>query len=275
MAAIAREFDSNVEKSGIFQAIKRCMPCSGFNMKVDQTSVWVDDQNKHQEKIIKVYSEHGLVLAQLGPSAALPALCPSSRVAIHEGMAVYYAGFSEDEGTYMCHKGRISSITSSDQLFTIDGATTSISPGSPVFTYDKVTRVVQLTGVIGKSHDSTIRAVHIDCFRQGIKTIDELGETRGGIEIGQFKGKEVGRGGKGPRGIEISGPASGTYNLTFISGAGKPQNPHGDDNYNNGGHQRFYTLALQAFIRHYDEHHAVPAQFEFVFDKTTYTATKE
>lgn len=283
MASITREFNSNVEKSGIFQAVKLCMPpSSGFKMKVNQLSVWVDDKDKSHDGIIKSYPEYGLVLAKIGPSAAASAPSPSSRIAIYEGMAVYYAGFSEDEGTYMCHKGRISSITSDSQQFTIDGTPSSISPGSPVFTYDKVNRVIHLTGVIRQIHDSTIRAVHIDCFTKdlGTSAIDELGEERGGIKIGEFGGREVGRGGRGPRAIEIKKndePALGTYNLTFEDGAGKIQNPHGDKNYNNGHQQEFYTQALQAFINKYNSTTppVVPNDFSFEFRGTLYTGTRE
>jgi hypothetical protein len=279
MASIPREFNGNVDKSGIFQAVKSCMPpSSGFNMRVNQLLVWVDDKDKSHDEIIKSYPDYGLVLAKIGPSVAASAPSPSSRIAIYEGMAVYYAGFSEDEGTYMCHRGRISSITSNNQHFTIDGTPTNISPGSPVFTYDKVNRVIHLTGVIGKSHDSIIRAVHIDCFRNDqIKAIEELGEERGGIlvQIGEFKGREKGEG-PGSRKIVINGPAGGTYKLTFVDGSKKQANPHSDPNYNKD-QPRLYHEALQGFINKYNSTTppVVPNDFTFEFRGTLYTGTRE
>lgn len=278
MASIA--FNPNVQKSGIFQAIKSCMPpSSGFNMKINQITVWVDNQENHHEKIIKTYPKYGVILAQIGPSTSLPAPCPTSSIPIYEGMTVYYAGFSEDDGTYFCHKGRVSSITSNNQQFTIDGSTVSISPGSPIFTYDKVNHIVHLTGVIGKTPNSTIRAIHIDCFRQEqILPTDELGEERGGVQVqvGEFKGIETSNGGRGPRLIRINGPTEATYRLTFIDGSGKKTHPHDDDNYNDRKKcPQLYYNALQAFVNRYNIDHAVPREFQFEFFKTTYTATLE
>ena len=270
-------FGYQVNKSDIFEEIKKCIEPEAFYMKrLDGTTIVVT----HTKDSKSNYGLNSKVIEATAEVIGAP--FPKDEVPFHEGLGVYYTGYSEEEGVFMCHKGRISSIKKEQEtiVFTIDGSRVSQYPGSPVFSYDKMHKILNLIGVIVPAD----KAVHINFFENDKNISDagedlDLGVDRGKKRVqvasGQFKGIEQGTG-KGPRSILINGPGlekGVNYELTFMLG-GIKQNPHKDRKYNKN-QNKFYEIAINAFAEFHNQHQTIPDFFTFDFFKEEYTATKE
>ncbi len=237
------------------------------------------------------YDDYGVALRiHEKAQEVIAASFPSSDVSLEEGMAVYYGEISKQE-VLMCHKGRISSIVEMDEdhketIFTIDGALVSHYVGRPVFTYDKIQKVLNFTGVIvsptKEGSDTIGRAVHVNMFKQAVSNFSQDEKTdleRGKVNIqssgGLFKGMSVGTG-RGPRRIIITGESfQEKYKLSFIDPKGKELNPHDDPAYNKNQPQ-LYQSAIDAFENSYNgNNHAIPDSFNFTCYKNDYIARKE
>ncbi len=293
--------NGGISKNEIFDEIKKCLKDSGFNMSYEGGTYRIKHikESDLQKNGIK-YSDYGLVMKikKVVKEDVIHASFPTVDVPVNEGLAVYYAGFSDENGVYMCHKGRISSIKeeSNTQVFTIDGSSVSDYPGSPVFIYDKIDQVLRLIGIITNSDDgSKNRAVHVDLFKTDLLSKEEevedemdineqLGEERGKkgkervkVSSGGYKGKEIGTG-KGPRSIKINGQGVSNlhYKLVFINGNGQETHPHDDPDYNDD-RPKLYQVALNRFIAELNANNQVaPESFKFeCYKKNPYIAKKE
>ena len=268
-------FESLIEKSQIFDIIKKCIkPDGGFYLKRSDGSTLLithtpNNNNFDQTKCEKIPD-------------VVKACFLASNVQIHEGLKVYYARYLDEEGVFMCHTGHISSIKNEDigQTFTIDGSQVVESSGSPVFTFNKTTRLLGLIGAI----TSTNRVVHSDFFKSSETKAsaeqDALGEPRGktriSVEFEQLKGIEQGQG-KGHRSIQINvQEAVGVnpcYTLRYALN-GKELNVHDCKPYNKN-QSLLYQTALETFAAPYKQTKQVPLSFNFECYKSCFIAHKE
>ncbi len=267
-----QNFGFQVDKHEIFNEIKKYIEDEGFHMQRRDGSTVLVTYTKDSP------SHYGLNSRVIEATAdVIGAPFPKGEVPFYAGLGVYYSAYVEEEGVYMCHKGRISSIKQEEEetIFTIDGAGVSQYPGSPVFSYDKIDRILNLIGVIVPAD----KAVHINFLKNNENISDageDLGPDRGKkrvqVSSGQFKGIEQGTG-KGPRSIIINGPGIKTlsYKLTFKSGK-KTTNPHQDPMYNKNC-PLLYQTVLDEFVQSHTQ--TVPGSFVFDCYKNEYTATRE
>lgn len=279
----------------ILAQIKRYLASpSGFYMKINDLEVQVQCIKDPPEADGSLSLDHDIVLkvVQLASNPdVLCVPCSTGDVLISEKLAIYYGGFSLETGSFSARQGHVSSITNSKGIrtFTVIGSELSKCPGSPVFIYDEVNKVLNLAGIIlsqeQESADGSCQAIHIDMIikdervqkflivQKDVEDIDRGGKVI--VYNGNFTGIEEGNRGPGPRSISINGGnVSVVYRLTFVGGSGIPASPHDDKNYNkNKNHRPFYQSALDAFVGEYQNgNQPLPSSFIFDFKGTEYTA---
>lgn len=285
----------NIEERDVLTEIKRCTTDdpTGFYMEFRDKTVQVScikDASRPENRVIL---DHGVTLKVIDLASHSDVLCasfPASEVSISESLEVYYAGLSLLDGEFMAYKGRISSIQIDDKglkTFTIVGPSASDEPGNPVFTYDPINKILHLAGIIlfpgQEDGNQPCKAAHSDLLRLNEEKIrnllteeQSLGETRGGIQVGNgnFKGLELGKG-RGPRSILINGGCPEVvYKLILIDGNGKETNPHDDGKYNKD-QKTLYQTALDNFVLAYNQNQQLPLSFEFQCYKNSYIAKNQ
>ncbi len=164
-----------IEKNEVYQEVKKhFLEKTGFYFKSPNGKTFrIDRINLNNQNTIKNYDNYGVALrAHEKAPEVIAASFPSSEIALECGLEVYYGGIANDK-VARCHKGCISSIEQDNNkqtIFTIDGASVTHYVGSPVFTYDKIQKVLILAGVIvsqtEKDNEMVGRAAHINMFKQ-------------------------------------------------------------------------------------------------------------